>query len=76
MNRMRLAGRGGFAALALATIIIFTTQSAVQAGEPSVEKPVDPACALVLDNVMDPGTRVDVSKYKGRPVLIRGMCPE
>lgn len=76
MDRMRLAGRGGVAALALAVIIVIITQSAAQAGEPSVEKPVDPACALVLENVMDPGTKVDVSKYKGRPVLIRGMCPE
>ena len=49
---------------------------ALAEGGPSIERPMAPACKLVLEDIRKPGTKVDVSAYRGKPVVVRGICPE
>lgn len=46
------------------------------ANQPSIERPTKPACQLVLEDAKRPGTMVDIAEFRGRPVVLRGMCPE
>jgi hypothetical protein len=67
MNCTRAATFSGL--IGLATL-------ALAFGAPSIEKPAEPQCALVLENARAPGAKVDVAMYRGKPVVLRGMCPE
>ncbi|MFQ5809423.1 MAG: hypothetical protein ACE5JM_07380 [Armatimonadota bacterium] len=59
----------------LGSIALLTATFAFAAG-PSVDEPAEPQCELVLEDAKQPGTTVDVSQYRGKPVVMRGMCPE
>ena len=63
-------------ALLVTVALLLSARSAASAEEPSIEKPVEPARKLVLEDALRPGTMLDVADYRGRPVLLRGMCPE
>ncbi|MGD8237242.1 MAG: hypothetical protein PVH68_01705 [Armatimonadota bacterium] len=61
--------------VALGAIAFLSATPAFAAG-PAVDKPAEPRGELVLENARQPGTLVDVSQIRGKPVVIRGMCPE
>ncbi len=80
MNRARF-GRSPFGLVGLVCFVVFVAvlaaSSASRAAQaPSVEKPVKPPAPLVLEDALNPRTTVDVSKYRGMPILIAGLCPE
>ena len=63
-------------ALPASFMLSMVARPALAEGGPSIERPVAPVCKLVLENIRKPGTKVDVSEFRGKPVVVRGICPE
>ena len=64
------------ALLLMGLVVLLSAEGSVAAERPSIEGPTEPACKLVLEDAKRPGTKVDVADFRGRPVVLRGMCPE
>ena len=45
-------------------------------GTPTIEKPIEPSHPLVLENALKVGEKIDVARFKGKVVILRGLCPE
>ena len=63
-------------ALLLTAVLLLCGRPAARAEEPSIEKPVEPTRKLILEDALRPGIMLDITDYRGKPVLLRGMCPE
>lgn len=60
----------------MTVVFLLSARTAASTEKPSIEKPMKPARKLVLEDALRPGTMLDVADYRGKPVLLRGMCPE
>ena len=64
--------------MAVAAVIgeLLLASTALGADAPSIESPAEPTRKLVLEDAKRPGRKIDVAAYHGKPVVLRGMCPE